>query len=149
MRSFSEELKKEEFSLLEEAGYSRKAIKLYVGKVNVGVIENSDVTLAYTGPCGDTIKLYLRIGKGDVVEEAKFQYLGCPASAACGSMLTQIIKGNTVLEAKKITEDDVLRELGGLPGGECHCAKLAVTTLHKTISKYEEDKKRASQKATA
>ena len=101
------------------------------------------MVLAYTGPCGDTIKLYLRIGKGDVIEEAKFQYLGCPASAAYGSILTQIIKGDTLLEARKITEDDVLRELGGFPDEECHCAKLAVTTLHKTISKYEEDKKRA------
>jgi len=130
-------------SLLEEAGYSKKAIGLYCGRVNVGVIENPDAALAYTGPCGDTIKLFLKIGEVDVIDEAKFQYLGCPASAACGSILTQMIKGKTLLEAKKITEDDLLRELGGLPGEECHCAKLAVTTLQKTISKYEENKKRA------
>ena len=127
-------------NLLEEAGYSKKAIELYGNRINVGVMVNPDVALVYTGPCGDTIKLYLKIGKDDVIEDAKFQYLGCPASAACGSMLTQIIKGKTLQDAKKITEDDVLRELGGLPGEECHCAELAVTTLHKTVSEYEEKK---------
>ena len=137
----SKELKAE-LSLLAEAGYSRKAIELYDGKINVGVMENPDVALAYTGPCGDTIKLYLKIGKDDVIEDAKFQYLGCPASAICGSTLTQIIKGKTLQEAKKITEDDVLGNLGGLSDEECHCAELNVTTLHKTISKYEEDMKR-------
>ena len=139
----SNKLTVEELSLLEEAGYPKKAIELYGGRINVGVIENPDVALAYTGPCGDTIKLFLKIGEDDVIDNAKFQYLGCPASAACGSILTQMIKGKTLLEAKKITEDDVLRALGGLPGEECHCAILAATTLHKTISKYEENKKRA------
>ena len=142
--TISKELSKEELSLLVEAGYSRKAIELYDGKINVGVMENPDVTLTYTGSCGDTIKLYLKISKSDVIEDAKFQYLGCPASAICGSTLTQIIKGKTLQEAKKITEDDVLRELSSLPDEECHCAKLNVTTLYKTISRYEENmKKRA------
>ena len=139
----SNKLTVEELSLLEEASYPKKAIELYGGRINVGVIENPDVALAYTGPCGDTIKLFLKIGEDDVIDNAKFQYLGCPASAACGSILTQMIKGKTLLEAKKITEDDVFRALGGLPGEECHCAILAATTLHKTISKYEENKKRA------
>ena len=131
----------EELSLLEEVGYSKKAIELYCGKANVGVLENPDVTLAYTSPCGDTIRLYLRISKDNVIEDAKFQYLGCPASAACGSILTQIIKGKRLQDAKKITEDDVLKALHGLPEEKFHCAKLAVTTLHRTISKYEENKR--------
>ena len=109
-------------SLLEEAGYSKKAIELYGGRVKVGVIENPDVALAYTGPCGDTIKLFLKIGEDDVIDEAKFQYLGCPASAACGSILTKMIKGKALLEAKTITENDLLRELGGPPEEEYHCA---------------------------
>lgn len=129
--------------LLEGAGYSRKVIKLYGNKVNVGVIENPDVALAYTGPYGDAIKLYLKITRDDVIEDARFQYLGCPASAACGSILTQIIRGKTLQEAKEITENDVLKVLNGLPDDECHCAVLAVTTLHKTIVKYEENEKKA------
>ena len=127
-----------------EAGYSRKAIEIYGGRVSVGVMENPDVDLAYTGPCGDTIKLYLKISAADVIEDATFQYLGCPASAICGSILTQLIKGKTLQEAKTITEETVLEDLGGLPGEECHCATLAVSALQKTISKYEE-KKRTEQ----
>ena len=127
---------------MKAAGYSGKAIELYSNKVNVGVMDNPDVALAYTGPCGDTIKLYLKMNKNKVIEDAKFQYLGCPASAACGSNLTQIIKGKRLQEAKEITEDDVLMELNGLPDNECHCAELAVTTLYKAISKYEAKEKK-------
>ena len=138
----SRKLTMENLELLKAAGYSGRVIELYGNKVNVGLIENPDVALAYTGPCGDTIKLYLKINKDEVIEDAKFQYLGCPASAACGSILTQIIKRKRLQEAKEITEDDVLEELDGLPDNECHCAELAVTTLYKAISKYEEKEKK-------
>lgn len=53
-----------------------------------------------------------------------------------------MVKGKSLLEANKITEEDLLTELGEMPGEECHCAKLAVTTLKMTLSKYEEEKKR-------
>ena len=56
--------------------------------------------------------------------------------------MTQIIKKKGLQEAKEITEDDVLKKLDSLPDNECHCAELAVTTLHKTISKYEEKEKK-------
>ena len=130
-------LTKEEFELLRDVDYSVKAIDLYMNKVNVGVIENSDVNLDYTGPCGDTIKLHLKISNNTVIEDAKFQYLGCPAAASSGSALTKIAKGKTLEEAKNITEQDILHELRGLPEAKLHCAKLAVTTLQKTITKYE------------
>lgn len=134
----SKKLAKEEFELLREAGYSDKAIALYENKVNVGVIENSDVALAYSGPCGDTIKLYLKMGHNGVVEDAKFQHWGCPGSASSVSMITGLIKGKTLEEVKKITEQDILRELGGLPESKLDCPKLAVTTLQKAIVKYNE-----------
>jgi nitrogen fixation NifU-like protein len=123
--------------LLNAAGYSGKVVELYAKKVNVGAIANPDAVLAYTGPCGDTIKLYMKIRSDDVIEEARFQYVGCPASAACGSILTQMIAGKTIQEAKKITDDDVLTKLDGLPDEECHCAELVVTTLHQTITHYQ------------
>ena len=132
-----DKMTEEELELLKKTGYSSKVIELYVDRVNVGDMENADVALAYTGPCGDTIKLYLKIKKDNVIEDARFQYLGCPASAACGSVLTQIVRGITLEKAKKITENELLKELGGLPGDECHCAKLVVTTLHKTLAKFE------------
>ena len=137
-------LTKEEFELLKDAGYSEKVIKLYRNKVNVGVIEKPDVNLAYTGPCGDTMKIYLKISDEDVVEDAKFQYLGCPGAASSGSAITRIVKGKTLEEAKRITEQDILKDLGGLPESKLHCPKLAVTTLEKAITMYEERKRRPS-----
>ena len=123
---------------LKRTGYSRKVIELYANQVNVGVLEDSDVALVYTGYCGDTVKLYLKINKDHVIIDAKFQYLGCPALAACMSILTQIIEEKRLQEAYEMTRDDLLTELDGLPDQECHCAELAVTTLHKAIIKYEE-----------
>jgi len=134
-------LTKEKIGLLKEAGYSRNAIELYGNRINVGIIKNADVALAYTGPCGDTTKLYLKINDQNKIEDAKFQYLGCPASAVCGSILTQVAKGKTLQAAKEITEEEILKDLGGLPDDECHCAELVVTALRKTIKKYESNKK--------
>ena len=138
----SGQLTEEKIELLKNAGYSKKAIELYANKVNVGLIENADVVQPYTGPCGDTCKIYLKINDQNVIEDAKFQYLGCPASAACGSIVTQIAKEKTLREAESITEKEVIEKLGGLPGDECHCATLVLTTLCNAIKKYENSKKR-------
>jgi nitrogen fixation NifU-like protein len=140
-KKLSEKLSEEKIDLLKDAGYSRNAIVLYGNRVNVGTIKNADVKLAYTGPCGDTIKLYLKINDQNKIEDAKFQYLGCPASAVCGSIVTQIVKGKTLQEAEAITEEEILKELDGLPGDECHCAELALTALRKTITKYKSNRK--------
>ena len=125
--------------LLELAGYSEKVRKLYRGQVNVGMITNPDAIYTYTGPCGDTIKLYLQIDEDDVIQKARFQYIGCPASAASGSILTQIITGKTIQEAKKIQPATVLSQLDCLPDEECHCAELVVTALQKTIAYYQQN----------
>jgi nitrogen fixation NifU-like protein len=129
----------EKIELLKESNYTSYAIKLYIDNTNVGVIEDPDVALAYTGPCGDTIKIYLKINSQKMIEDAKFQYIGCPASAVCGSVVTQLIKGKSLRQTKQITEEDILEKLGGLPDDECHCAMLVLTTLRKAIKKYEKE----------
>lgn len=123
--------------LLLKIGYSAKAVKLYMNQVNVGIIDNPDVTVTCTGlPCGDSITLYLKINRNtSVIEDAKFQYKGCVGIASSGSALTTLIIGKTVKEAQKISEEDILKELNGLP--ETHCAKLAITTLHKALEKLK------------
>jgi nitrogen fixation NifU-like protein len=124
--------------LLLKAGYSAKSIRLYLNKVNVGSIENPDIISTYTGlPCGDSITLYLKLEKG-IVKDAKFEYEGCVGTACSGSALMNLIIGKTVKEAWKITKDDILKELDGLP--ESHCAELAVNALHKALEKLEEKK---------
>ena len=128
---------------MAESGYSRKAIELYVNNVNVGTLEKPDVATTFLGPCGDLIKLYLKINKKDIIEDAKFYYLGCPGSAASTSAMTTLLKGKTVNQAKKMTEDDILTELEGLPRSKLDCVKLSIRTLRKAIAEYEKQKGRS------
>jgi nitrogen fixation NifU-like protein len=126
-----------------ESGYSKKAIELYVNNVNVGTLETPDVVTTFRGSCGDLIKLYLKIGKKDIIEDAKFYYLGCPGSASSASAMTILLKGKTVNQAMKMTEDDILAELNGLPKSKLDCAKLSIKTLRKAIAEYEKLKGRS------
>ena len=126
-----------------ESGYSQKAINLYVNNINVGTIENPSIATTFLGPCGDLIKLYLKINEKDSIEDAKFYYLGCPGSAASASALTTMLKGKTINQAKKLTENDVIADLDGLPKSKLDCAKLSIKTLRKAIAEYEKQKGRA------
>ena len=121
--------------LLRKAGYSEKAIDYYTRKLNVGVIEGADAVDSYTGLCGDSMKVYLKVEKG-VIRDAKFQAIGCAGAFASGSALTEMVKGKTLKEAEKITEQDVIKDLEELPGPKLHCARLAVDALRKSIESY-------------
>jgi nitrogen fixation NifU-like protein len=135
-------LSEEELNLMKESGYSKKAIDLYVNNVNMGPLENPSVVTTFLGRCGDLIKLYLQIGKSDKIENASFYYLGCPGSAVSASAMTILLKGKSVKQAKQITEDDIMKELGGLPKSKSDCAKLSIKTLRKAIAEYEKLKGR-------
>ena len=121
--------------LLRKAGYSDKAIDYYLRKLNVGVIEGAEAVDSYTGLCGDSIRVYLKVDEG-VIRDAKFQAIGCAGAFASGSALTEMVRGKTLKEAAEITERDVVRYLGELPGPKLHCARLAVDALRKTIESY-------------
>jgi len=121
--------------LLRKAGYSEKAIDYYIRKLNVGLIEDAEAVDSYTGLCGDSMKVYLKVD-GMVIKDAKFQAIGCAGAFASGSALTEMVKGKTLKEAVKITEHDVIEELGELPGPKLHCARLAVDALKKSIESY-------------
>jgi nitrogen fixation protein NifU and related proteins len=139
----SRKLSEEELKLMVESGYSKKAIDLYVNSVNMGSLENPSVSTTFLGPCGDLIKLYLQIDKRDQIENASFYYLGCPGSAVSASAMTMLLKGKTVNQAKNMTEDDILKELGGLPESKLDCAKLSIKTLRKAIAEFDNQKDRS------
>jgi nitrogen fixation NifU-like protein len=136
-------MSEEELKLMSESGYSEKAIKLYVNNINVGTMESPSVVTTFLGSCGDLIKLYLKIDRKNTIRDAKFYYLGCPGSASSASAMTLLAKGKTVNQAKKITEDDILTELNGLPKAKRNCAKLCIKALRKAISEYEKQKGRS------
>jgi nitrogen fixation NifU-like protein len=127
--------------LLEKSGYSSKAIEYYLKKVNVGRVENPSVHLAYTGPCGDSIEVYLKI-ESDVIKDAKFQAIGCAGALSSGSALMEMVKEKRLEEAEKITETDIVSFLEGIPKQKIHCACLAKRTLQMAIKKYRGTKTR-------
>ncbi len=121
--------------LLKKAGYSDKAIDYYTRKLNVGVIEGAEAVDSYTGLCGDSMRVYLKVEEEEI-KNAKFQAIGCAGAFASGSALTEMVKGKTLEEAEKITEHDVIKDLGELPGPKLHCARLAVDALRKSIESF-------------
>ncbi len=120
----------------EEKEYSKTVVNEYRNPNNFGVIENSDAIGEIKGPCGDTMKISLRIENGKI-RDACFWTDGCGASIACGSMLTKMITGKTVESALGITSKNLTNILNGLPKEHLHCTILAVNTLHKAIEKYD------------
>ena len=95
--------------------------------------------------CGDLMKIYIKVKndkkKGDIIEDIKFETLGCASAIATSSMVTDLAKGKTVKEAMRITRDDVADALEGLPPIKMHCSNLADEALHEAIKDYEEHKK--------
>lgn len=81
------------------------------------------------------MRIYLKI-EDYVIIDARFQAIGCAGAFASGSALTEMVKGKTLREAKKITDQDVIRFLGEIPGPKLHCARLAVNSLRKSIESY-------------
>jgi nitrogen fixation NifU-like protein len=123
--------------LLKKSGYSDKAIEYYINKVNVGEIKDHSTHHMYTGPCGDTMAIFLKIDSG-VIKDAKFQAIGCAGSFASGSALTEMIKGKTLEQAEKIDETDIVNHLRAIPEQKIHCACLAKRTLGLAIEEYRQ-----------
>jgi NifU-like protein involved in Fe-S cluster formation len=89
--------------------------------------------------CGDVMKIMIKV-KDDKIADIKFQTFGCAAAIASSSALTEIAKGKTIKEAKKITNEQVAKHLGQLPPIKLHCSNLAADALHKAIENWEERK---------
>ena len=99
-----------------------------------------------TGSCGDTMEIWLEVA-ADKVVSATFATDGCAATLACGSMVTELVKGKSLPQALGISQQDVLDALGGLPEGNKHCALLAVNTLRVAIKDYLTFKKEPWKRA--
>lgn len=125
--------------LLKISGYSDRAIDYYEKKLNVGNIETPDAHYTFTGPCGDTMEIYMKINSG-VISDAKFQAIGGVGLFSSGAALTKMITGKTIRECRDINEMEVLKHLGNMPEEKVHCAHLTVVTLRKAIEEYQKNK---------
>ncbi len=129
----------ETFQELEEAEmrqvYSETVVEHSMNPRNVGDIEDAGGFANVIGPCGDTMKMWLKVNS-DTISDASFMTDGCGTTIASGSMVTEMAKGRTVFHAQKITRQDVLNALGGLPEESQHCALLAANTLKEAVKDY-------------
>jgi len=115
--------------------YSDAVVDRAMNPRNVGNMENANGFATVTGPCGDTMDIWLRV-KNDTIVEATFMTDGCGTTIAAGSMATELAKGINVIQAQRISQQDVLEALGGLPEESKHCALLAANTLREAVKDY-------------
>lgn len=117
------------------SGFSRNVLDHAMNPRNVGRVEDENGFVAYTGPCGDTMMISIKVSEG-AIEDARFWTDGCGTSIATGSMVTELAKGKPLDEAMMIGKREVLEALDGLPEESEHCALLAATTMQMAIEDY-------------
>jgi len=120
--------------------YTEKVMDHFKNPRNVGVIDDADGVGEVGNPlCGDMMTIYLKIDD-ERIEDIKFQTFGCGAAIAVSSMLTEMAKGKSLDEARKISNKDVAAALEGLPKNKLHCSNLGADALHMAIQNYEDRK---------
>ena len=92
--------------------------------------------------CGDVMRMYIKVNKETkTITACKWKTFGCASAIASTSILSEMVIGKTLEEAKKITPQDIVKELGGLPSRKIHCSVLGDQALRKAIENYEEQNK--------
>lgn len=116
--------------------YSEKVMDHFTNPRNVGEIEDADgIGEVGNAKCGDIMKMFLKINNG-VITDIKFKTFGCGAAVATSSMATEMIKGQKLEDALKLTNKAVVEALDGLPDSKLHCSVLAEQALKAAISDY-------------
>ncbi len=116
--------------------YNDKVMEHFTNPRNVGTIENADAIGQFGSPvCGDIMEVSLKI-EDNVIVDAKFRTFGCGSAIASSSVATEMIKGKTLEEALKLTNQNFVDELGGLPGPKIHCSVLSEQAIKLAIYNY-------------
>lgn len=116
--------------------YSKKVMEHFANPHNVGVIEDANgVGEIGNAKCGDIMKMYLKI-ENDIIVDVKFKTYGCASAIATSSIATDLIKGQPVSEALKLTNKAVVEALDGLPAVKVHCSVLAEQAIKAALSDY-------------
>src|SRR4030042_599959 len=112
--------------MIQNTNYSKKVLRHFRHPHNLGVIkEASGVGQVGNIACGDVMKLYIKV-KENIIKEIKFETYGCAAAIATSSVITDLVKGKTIDEALKMTNEKLGGELEGLPPVKIHCSLLSV-----------------------
>jgi nitrogen fixation NifU-like protein len=128
--------------------YGKQVMKYFLHPKNVGEIKNADgIGKVGNITCGDIMHIYIKVSKNkkgeDYIQDIKFKTLGCAAAIATSSVVTELAKGKTIKESMKITNQDVVNKLGGLPPVKYHCSLLSEDGLSEAIYDYLKKNKKA------
>ena len=126
-----------EIDAKDRQDFSAYALELARNPYNYGSLnpDKNVYSLAWQGPCGDTMKIYVKI-QDELIIDASYEVDGCATSIMAGSQTMKMIKGKSLREVKKLEDKDVLAALGKFPTESHHCCTLAITTLKKTLELY-------------
>ena len=117
--------------------YSDKVKDHLMNPRNVGEMEKpSGVGKVGNPTCGDIMEMYIKVEE-NIITDAKFRTFGCGAAIATSSMVTELVKDKTIEDAMKITKDDLIGNLDGLPPVKVHCSVLGVEALHNAIKDWQ------------
>ncbi len=109
--------------------YSPQVLDHFQNPRNPGTVTNPDASAQIENPaCGDVLKLTLRVAAGRI-EDIRFLAQGCVPTMACASLLTELVKGKTIAEARQLRGEELLQLIGGLPQASNHASHLALETL--------------------
>jgi NifU-like protein involved in Fe-S cluster formation len=128
--------------------YSQQVITHFENPRNVGDISDADASVRVENPaCGDIMQLSLKLAadknneRDAVIEDSRFRIRGCVTSIACGSVLTEMLRGKTIAQATSIQRQDVVDALGGLTNETMHGSYLVMDALSSALSKLSAPRK--------